>query len=179
VSKWASLAPPRLHGNGGRRRVTSRGTRGSGLIQQLDDPFAGCALQNRLPGLVFISRPGAVPQQRKNDLALLGARRERIRIGASFNRALHNRYLRYGVPRRGVRAGIRRVVSAWAPRRFLAWKLAPLASKLSVMARRRCCTRRRKCVADLSDSFYEDLFVKSFLIAASMGGTSWAPHEGA
>jgi hypothetical protein len=33
--------------------------------------------------------------------------------------------------------------------------------------------------ATLSGRFYEDLFVKPFLIAASMGGTSWAPHEGA
>jgi hypothetical protein len=27
-------------------------------------------------------------------------------------------------------------------------------------------------------SFYEDSFVKPFLIAAFMGGNSWAPHEG-
>jgi hypothetical protein len=30
----------------------------------------------------------------------------------------------------------------------------------------------------LADRFYEDSFVKPFLMAASMGGASWAPHEG-
>jgi hypothetical protein len=35
-----------------------------------------------------------------------------------------------------------------------------------------------QCRKSVSDCFYEDLFVKPF-IAASMGGTSWAPHEGA
>ena len=30
----------------------------------------------------------------------------------------------------------------------------------------------------VSARFYEDSFVKPLLIAASMGGTSWAPHEG-
>jgi hypothetical protein len=29
-----------------------------------------------------------------------------------------------------------------------------------------------------STRFYEDSFVKPLLIAAFMGGTSWAPHEG-
>ena len=46
------------------------------------------------------------------------------------------------------------------------------------LTRRRVALPKPDCTTNPNDCFYEDSFVKPFLIAASMGGTSWAPHEG-